>query len=195
MTLKKVLSTAQFAAGGIVLARCVGSRKGKGRWGGRNGCVGFVLDVSWWRYLQSSTLHFNVARLVHDVHVVLYARKVVHPTTSYLVHREFLFWQFANLLAISELLPWPAVWGCCGVGDAFLSFERSRIISCCTWYPLRHHRQHYNRNRSQPSLCAKALSSSMSKPPKQNMSGWTPRSVAAAHCSSPQHSHNLYHPL
>jgi len=72
MTLKKVLSTAQFAAGGIVLARCVGSRKGKGRWGGRNGCVGFVLDVSWWRYLQSSTLHFNVARLVHDVHVVLY---------------------------------------------------------------------------------------------------------------------------
>jgi len=33
----------------------------------------------------------------------------------------------------------------------------------------------------------------VSKPPKQNMSGWTPRSVAAAHCSSPQHSHNLYH--
>ena len=47
--------------------------------------------------------------------------------------------------------------------------------------------------RSQPSLCAKALSSSMSKPSKQNMSGWTPRSVAAAHCSWPQHSHNLYY--
>ena len=29
----------------------------------------------------------------------------------------------------------------------------------------------------------------------QDTSGWTPHSVAAAQCSSPQHSHNLYHPL
>jgi len=49
---------------------------------------------------------------------------------------------------------------------------------------LRYHLYHYkrtrNRNHNCPSLCAKAPSSSMSKPP-HHISAWIPRSVAAGH--------------